>query len=60
MSTASRSRRITVVADELLGYVRTGGIGTATTFLAVALGRMGHDLDILYVADPPTEPLQPE
>jgi glycosyltransferase involved in cell wall biosynthesis len=46
-------KRITVVADELLGYVRTGGIGTATTYLAVALARMGNDVELLYVGDPP-------
>lgn len=52
-----RSRRIILVADELLGYVRTGGLGTATSFLAVALGRMGHRVEVLYVGDPPTEPM---
>jgi len=46
-------KRITLVADELLGYVRTGGIGTATTYLAVALGRRGHDVELLYTGDPP-------
>jgi glycosyltransferase involved in cell wall biosynthesis len=50
-------KRITVVADELLGYVRTGGIGTATTYLAVALGRMSHDVEILYVGEPPSAPM---
>src|SRR5919198_983948 len=53
---ATRPRRITLVADEILGYVRTGGIGTATTFLAVALGRMGHDVEVLYAAEEPKEP----
>src|SRR5689334_9870444 len=43
-----RPRRVTLVADELLGYVRTGGIGTATTHLALALARMGHDVEVLY------------
>lgn len=43
-----------LVTDELLGYVRTGGIGTATTFLAIALGRIGHDVEVLYTGDPPT------
>src|SRR3954463_12448312 len=46
-----RPRRVTLVADELLGYVRTGGIGTATTHLALALARMGHDVDVLYAGD---------
>jgi glycosyltransferase involved in cell wall biosynthesis len=48
------SKRITLVADEILGYVRTGGIGTATTYLAVALGRMGHQVEVLYTGDPPS------
>lgn len=43
-----RSRRVTLVADELLGYTRTGGIGTATTFLALALARLGHEVELLY------------
>lgn len=46
-------KRITLVTDELLGHVRTGGIGTATTYLAVALGRMGHEVELLAVGDPP-------
>jgi glycosyltransferase involved in cell wall biosynthesis len=52
-----QSRRITLVADELLGYVLTGGLGTATSFLAVALGRMGHRVELLYVGEPPAEPM---
>src|ERR671937_271728 len=31
--------RVTLVTDELLGYTRTGGIGTATTFLGLAFDR---------------------
>ncbi len=50
-------KRVTVVADEILGFVRTGGIGTATTYLAVALGRMGHDVELLYVGEPPRAPM---
>src|SRR5919198_475215 len=57
---ATRPRRITLVADEILGYVRTGGIGTATTYLAVALGRMGHDVELLYTGDPPRTPMAEE
>jgi glycosyltransferase involved in cell wall biosynthesis len=52
-----RPRRVTLVADELLGYVRTGGIGTATTHLALALARMGHDVEVLYSGEPPSAPL---
>jgi glycosyltransferase involved in cell wall biosynthesis len=50
-------KRVTLVADELLGYTRTGGLGTATTFLAVALGRMGHRVELLYVGEPTTVPM---
>jgi glycosyltransferase involved in cell wall biosynthesis len=53
-------KRITLVTDELLGYVRTGGIGTATTWLAVALGRMGHEIELLAVGDPPKAPMADE
>jgi glycosyltransferase involved in cell wall biosynthesis len=53
-------KRITFLADELLGYVRTGGIGTATTYLAVALGRMGHEVELLAVGDPPSAPMAEE
>jgi glycosyltransferase involved in cell wall biosynthesis len=53
-------KRITLVTDELLGYIRTGGIGTATTWLAVALGRMGHKVELLAVGDPPTTPMPDE
>jgi len=52
-----QSRRVTLVADEILGYVRTGGLGTATSFLAVALGRMGHSVELLYVGERPPEPM---
>jgi glycosyltransferase involved in cell wall biosynthesis len=57
---APEPRRITLVADELLGYTRTGGLGTATSHLAVALGRMGHRVELLYVSGPPTSPLGTE
>jgi glycosyltransferase involved in cell wall biosynthesis len=53
-------KRVTLVVDEILGHVRTGGIGTATTFLAVALGRMGHDVELLYVGDRPEAPMARE
>src|SRR5712691_6924651 len=55
--TPLRARRVTLVTDELLGYTRTGGLGTATSFLGVALGRMGHDVELLYVGSPPTATL---
>lgn len=40
-------KRITLVANELRGFYPAGGMGTATTHLALALARMGHDVDIL-------------
>jgi glycosyltransferase involved in cell wall biosynthesis len=55
-----QSRRVTLVADEILGYVRTGGLGTATSFLAVALGRMGYSVELLYVGEQPSEPMGPD
>ena len=36
------------MADELRG-IRGGGLGTATTYLGVALARMGHSVEVLYV-----------
>jgi glycosyltransferase involved in cell wall biosynthesis len=52
--------RVTLVTDELLGYTRTGGIGTATTFLALSLSRLGHQVELLYGAEPPERPLADE
>ena len=52
-------RRITLVADELLGYAGNG-LGTATTFLAVALARMGHEVEVLYFGKTPTGPVDSE
>jgi glycosyltransferase involved in cell wall biosynthesis len=43
-------RRITVVASELLGRAGTGGAGTADSLLAVALGRHGHDVELLVAS----------
>jgi glycosyltransferase involved in cell wall biosynthesis len=42
------SRRISIVTAQLLGYDKTGGVGTATTFLALGLARVGHTVEILY------------
>jgi glycosyltransferase involved in cell wall biosynthesis len=44
------SRRITVVASELLGRAGTGGAGTADSLLAVALARAGHDVELLVAS----------
>jgi glycosyltransferase involved in cell wall biosynthesis len=43
-------RRIFIVTNEILGVVRTGGSGTANTFLALALAREGHAVELLVTA----------
>jgi glycosyltransferase involved in cell wall biosynthesis len=53
------SRRVALVAEELLGYVRDG-LGTTTTFVAVALARLGHAVEVLYLGPTPTGPIDPE
>src|SRR5919108_1660182 len=53
------SRRVTFVADELLGYAGNG-LGTTTTFLAVALARLGHRIEVLFLGKPPRDPIDPE
>lgn len=40
-------RRVTVVASEILGVPGTGGPGTADSFLALALARSGHKVELL-------------
>jgi len=45
--------RVTLIAAHMLGYGRANGPGTATTFLALALGRMGHQAEILFIGEPP-------
>jgi hypothetical protein len=51
-------RRVTLVTYELRGLSPVGGMGTATTFLALALARAGHDVEIL-VGRPRAGPLDP-
>jgi glycosyltransferase involved in cell wall biosynthesis len=46
-------RRITVVAHELRGIRPVGGMGTATSFLALALARIGHSVEMLLGRDTP-------
>jgi glycosyltransferase involved in cell wall biosynthesis len=41
-------KRIVLVTNELLGLVRTGGAGTATTFLSFALAALGNDVELLF------------
>src|SRR5437764_4908980 len=51
------ARRITLVTDEILGVVRTAGAGTANTFLAFALARLGHRVEILLTGQASTTTL---
>jgi glycosyltransferase involved in cell wall biosynthesis len=51
---------VTFVAEQLLGYFRTGGLGTATTFLALAFSRLGHEVEVLYFGEAPPTPVDPE
>lgn len=53
-------RRITVVASEILGVAGTGGPGTADSFLAVALGRHGHEVELLVAPGRDVSALNPE
>ena len=41
------ARRVVVIAHELRGFRPGGGMGTATTLLAMALARLGHSVEIL-------------
>jgi glycosyltransferase involved in cell wall biosynthesis len=40
-------RRVTIVGSEILGMSGTGGAGTADSMVAVALGRHGHNVEVL-------------
>jgi glycosyltransferase involved in cell wall biosynthesis len=53
-------RRITFVADEVRGSYPAGGLGTATTFLALALARLGHRVDVLHFGIHSSGEIEPE
>jgi len=53
-------RRISVVSNELLGVAGTGGPGTADSLLAVALGRRGHEVQLLVAPGRDVSGLSPE
>jgi glycosyltransferase involved in cell wall biosynthesis len=53
------ARRVTFVADELLGYAGNG-IGTTTAFVSIALARMGHRVEVLFAGHPPEMPVARE
>jgi glycosyltransferase involved in cell wall biosynthesis len=54
------SRRITFVAQEVRGSYPAGGLGTATTFLALALARLGHEVDVLRIGFRSSDEVEPE
>ncbi len=54
------SRRVTLVTAQLLGFGPPGGVGAATTWLALALGRMGHDVDVLFAKEQALESMDAE
>jgi glycosyltransferase involved in cell wall biosynthesis len=53
-------RRVAVVASEILGAPGTGGAGTADSLLAVALGRHGHEVELLVAPGREIGRLSPE
>ena len=53
-------RRVAVVASEILGVPGTGGAGTADSLLAVALGRHGHEVELLVAPGREIGPRNPE
>jgi glycosyltransferase involved in cell wall biosynthesis len=59
MAVQRNQRRVTFVADELLGYAGNG-IGTTTTFVSVALARRGHDVAVLFAGPPRNRPVTAE
>src|SRR5919199_1038575 len=54
------SRRVTVVASELLGRPGTGGAGTADSLLAIALARHGHRVRLLIASGREIGAINPE
>ena len=56
----ARPKRVTLVADELLGFAGSGGLGTATSFLAIALARAGDAVEVLYAGDAADGRLAPD
>jgi len=53
-------RRVTLVTAQLHGFGPQGGVGSATAWLALALGRMGHDVDVLYAKEQALESMDAE
>lgn len=51
--------RVALVTMELLGAHKNGGIGTATSHLALLLARRGHAVTVLHVGPAPLQPDDP-
>jgi glycosyltransferase involved in cell wall biosynthesis len=51
--------QLCLVSNEILGAHRNGGIGTATSHLALLLARHGHAVTLFYVGPAPLEPDSP-
>ena len=51
--------RICFVASELLGAHKNGGIGTATSHIAVFLAKCGYDVSVVYTGVAPIDPEHP-
>ena len=55
-----RPRRIALVAGGFLGFPHSGGMGTATSFLAISLARSGHSVEIVCVRPNVDYPIEPQ
>jgi glycosyltransferase involved in cell wall biosynthesis/GT2 family glycosyltransferase len=51
--------KICLVSNEILGAHRNGGIGTATSHLALLLARNGHSVTLFYAGETALESLDP-
>jgi GT2 family glycosyltransferase/glycosyltransferase involved in cell wall biosynthesis len=51
--------KICLVSNEILGAHRNGGIGTATSHLAMLLAANGHSVTLFYAGSEPLDPLSP-
>lgn len=51
--------RICLVCNEILGAHRNGGIGTATSHLAILLAQNGHSVTLFYTGSAALEPISP-
>lgn len=45
---SEKRARVAITSYEFVGVVRNGGIGTASTELALALAREGHEVDLFF------------